>query len=125
MNIEMNTENNIFSNDEKLLTFEEVELKRRNEIISLCEKFDLRYQFSGEYVFIYSIDEWYFPYMKNSIPLLHKNNFNDTNKYHIQKKFDSVSKIIKYIKKHDKYSYLPNKMHKYDKIHRILIALNA
>jgi hypothetical protein len=94
------------SGDEQYSSIEE---KRRKEIIiAVCLKYKFKYQFINEFVFIYSIiDEWYFPYMNDNIPLCHKNRLHTTNQYHFQKKFTNIFHVLQYIRKHDNFYYKP------------------
>lgn len=85
------------------------DIKKCQLIIALCLKYNLKYQFVNDCVFIYSIiDEWYFHYTNENISLFHKNKLHTTQQYHFQKKFRNIVHIIQYIKKHDNFCYKPN-----------------
>lgn len=88
----------------------EEEYEKKSIIIALCLKYDFKYQFINDFVFIYSLlDEWYFDYMNNVIKLFHKNKIYSREQYHIQKKFKTINSAIHYIKRHDKFCYEPGK----------------
>ena len=80
-------------------------------ICALCLKYNFRWQFINNIVFIYSaIDQWYFDYtLKENISLFHKNKLHSINKYHLQRKFDSIYSLLRYIKKHDNIYCKPKK----------------
>ena len=86
--------------------FDEQEEYIKTLIIVLCLKYNFRYKFVNDSVFIYSIiDEWYFCYMKEKIVLLHRNKIKSRNQFHFQKKFNNIVYALQYIKKHDNYNY--------------------
>lgn len=77
-------------------------------IVSLCIRYGFTWKFVGDHVFVYLIiDEWCFSYMKNSIPLKHRNKLHTPSQFHFQKKFTNVIYILQYIKKHDNFCYKP------------------
>lgn len=115
------TKNKLIKVSEITKNYSYKERTLRETIIALCIKFDFKYQFINDGVFIYSIiDEWYFELDSNPIKLLHKNKLCCTKQFHLQKKFKNIVQVLHYIKHHDNFNYKPNNKHKYDTIFNLL-----
>lgn len=105
----LNQAESILNNSEdKVDSFKE--FNKRKNIIAMCLRYKLKYQFINGIAFIYSLmDTWYFRYDRGTIDLYHKNNLGDIDDYHFQGKFYNIIEVIKYINKHDKFCYKPKK----------------
>jgi len=110
----------------EILDEKNVETEYEAKIHSLCKKFNFKYTYINNILFITSsFDEWRLEFRKekhDEIKLYHKNKKYSTKDYHLQRKFEgnlaTVDNALEMINKHDK--FLINNRYNYDDFNKLL-----